>query len=159
MTSDERKQMIREMWVLNRTGSEIAKAIGISRNAVMGHIHRMVKDGKLSLKDPVKQASVRKKVKAPLAFPRPKKTVQQIFSEKPLDAYFEEIKSSAVSGTPVTLMELTPSSCRFAVSGKIGSEYMFCNNPIDKVSYCAEHYKMCYTPLTRSSVKKRYAFR
>lgn len=157
MTSDERKRKIREMWKSDYTGSEIAKVVKISRNAVMGHIHRMVKNGELQLKDPTKQAAVKQKAKMP--YKQPTKTVQQIFSERPLDIYFDHITSVTTSKNAVSLMELSPTSCRFAVSGTVGSEYLFCNNPIEKVSYCAEHYKLCYTPLTKSKTKFRYQFR
>jgi len=141
------QKKILQLWETNVPSSEIAKHLGISRNAVMGHLYRM------------RHAGVPMRQKHPdtkKAAPRPiglKKLVRK--APAPVKPTIEEIyrqNNVKPDGKPVRLMDLNPQSCRYIVSGNIPKEFMFCNEvKKDGSSYCLYHHYKCYVP--KSSIR------
>jgi hypothetical protein len=129
MTEEKRKR-IAEMWNLGLPSSVIAEDVGLTRNSVIGAVYRLRQKGEILIKAEDKRTHVF----------RPK---------KPL-AIRKNIPKPPVLGKPVGIMKLTPQSCRYIVSDEGVEETLYCNKPIDKESYCAEHYKLCYVPHRRS---------
>lgn len=139
--TDEKRVKIKELWALGYTGAQIAKEVELTRNSVIGFVYRMRKSDGIKKKrppgpKPTKQKIVKvkkeKKVKAPVK----EKT------EKPV-----EIKEDVSA----TLLDLRFDSCRYIV--KDGDIYStkYCNRPITRVSYCEDHYKICYVPTRYSA--------
>ena len=130
MAEDTRKR-IAELWNLGWTSSKISEEIGITRNSVVGAIHRLRQKGEILVSAEEKRHKNRK--------PRPKKIL----------AIRKNMRKPLELGQPVGIMKLTSRSCRFIVAEGGMEETRYCNNPIDKASYCAEHYKICYVPPRR----------
>jgi hypothetical protein len=141
------QKKILQLWETNVPSSEIAKHLGITRNAVMGHLYRM------------RHAGVPMRQKHPdtkKAAPRPiglKKLVRK--APAPVKPTIEEIQKQSdqkPTGKPVPLMQLKSASCRFVVSGVMAKDFLFCNEQQKPGSpYCAHHHAICYVP--KSSIR------
>lgn len=122
--SQETKELIISLWQKGKSGTDIAHQIGSTRNAVIGLINRERKKG-VDLRGSDKIVNVSRK-------PRPKRIVS--FFEKRLPAEKRQ---------NIMLHELTPTSCRFIVSGE-GASALFCGSKKEFRSYCAKHASICY---------------
>ena len=156
------------LWNKGLTTREMGTELGLTKNAVCGLLKRM-RDAGVALKPrtpappaapPTKKRTVaktapnvislpvvqtaRKAVKEPVV-----KGVQQVlpfveFAPKPI-----EPPASQKSRNGIRFMQLRSSSCRYVVSGKEPENFLFCGDPKERGSYCAEHAQLCYVPLSR----------
>lgn len=128
--TEEKRQRIAELWNLGLSSSVISEDVGLTRNSVIGAVHRLRQKGQILIKAEEKRTHVF----------RPKKKLPT----------YKNTPKPPVFGKPVGIMQLTPQSCRYIVAEGGVDETRYCNNQIDKESYCAEHYKLCYVPHRRS---------
>jgi len=114
-----------------------------SRNAIIGKLRR--------LGVPLRQVGV-----APPTFVRPKR-----FPKPGWVAPSRSIKPPVIvlrDSLMLSLDELTPTACRYPTSPQ-GLPIRFCGHEIDKGSYCAAHYKICYhagSPVNRMANIRRH---
>jgi GcrA cell cycle regulator len=130
------------MWAAGKTGSEIAAALGVSRNAVMGAIHRAG----------LKRSALKPKRKKPSPRPRLRAKVLEKTSVDVAVApiktygrrdYIFEIDRPKSAGFPIT--DLGKRQCRFAVSPDSAGKdsHYFCGKKCDEGEvYCRYHKKM-----------------
>jgi GcrA cell cycle regulator len=175
--TDERVELLRKLWSDGLSASQVAAELGpgITRNAVIGKIHR------LGLAERAKTA----------AAPRPR-TVKAARPQTAIVAAAPRSAGHAVHGNValafapqavvvariapeeevvipmserVTLMELRESMCRWPMGDPTTPEFRFCgaNSPIGSGPYCAHHARVAYQPAqdrrrSRSDLKApRYA--
>ena len=135
MTNEIRLEILK-LWNEGKSGSEIAKLLGITRNSVIGVSYRARKNGLISLIKPRKE-------KAPKVPKVPKKIIKK-----------EEIESELIVEEPIIIEEdqtcdmdgLKYYSCRYIVSGDTYDTVRYCGKHIHTSSYCLHHYKICYHP-------------
>jgi hypothetical protein len=126
--TEEKRQQIVSMWQDGIAASKIGDKIGISRNSVIGVVHRLRASG-ADLSRHSENRVVKKKAK---------KTESII------------LKMGAVEMPEgITLLELKYMSCRYIVSEEKAATVLYCGKHIDKASYCKDHYKLCYQPIRR----------
>lgn len=123
-----RDSTIIHMWNENYTGSQIAAELGVTRNVVMGVLHRYRCRGLVGRKilAPVKPAPTK---------PR-RKSVPKI-KEKPIVYVEGKVKFADLHQSR---------QCHYIVNDGPPSEYLFCGKPQEKGSYCAHHASICYMP-------------
>lgn len=155
--TDERVELLRKLWNEGLSASQVAAEIGpgITRNAVIGKIHRLglaqrakapvAARPRAVIKPPRQQASVRDPSpnvvgNVALAFaprasalpdPRPKEDVVIPMSAR------------------VTLMELRETMCRWPLGDPTTSEFRFCGakSPGGANPYCGYHAQIAYQPV------------
>lgn len=140
----ERVEQLRHFVVNGLTCSQIATEIGVTRNAVIGKIHRL---GLCPVREPGGLERT--------CSPRPRReraarrapVLQVLFSDRARVA--ETAAARPVqSGQPRSLLELTKGQCRWPVgeaAGDCGADPFFCGNAtIAGLSYCAGHARMAY---------------
>ena len=116
-----RKETIRALWAEGLSAGEIAKRLGCTRNAVIGHVTRMFL--------PARKTRI-------FISPPPK-------PPKPLPAPIDE-----PSGLGLAIEELTSMTCRYP-SGT-DAPYAYCGLPVDNSVYCSFHHTKCRVkPLAR----------
>jgi GcrA cell cycle regulator len=117
--TDERVELLRKLWSDGLSASQIAAELGgITRNAVIGKVHRLGLSGR------AKSASS--------AAPRQRK----VRSENIIPI-----------GQRRTILELTEQTCRWPIGDPGSTDFFFCGgNTIAGLPYCAYHSRVAYQP-------------
>lgn len=138
--------MMQRLWKEGQSATEIGKRLGVSRNAVLGKLHRLAvqdsPDGK-----PVKPARVKKQ--RPPAPPRKPKVKLVPPAPKPVPlAAVQFVDDSIIKPHPllVKLFDLGNNHCRWPVEGE-KADTLFCGHDTHEGKvYCAYHCRMAYAP-------------
>ena len=123
MITEEMKKQIAKMWLEGISGGKIAETLDITRNSVMGLVHRLklVRSEKKIIKPIVKKKKI-----------------------KPVEVdNFGIIKNEFNTN----IVGLNNSKCKFIISEQTGIDAIYCGAPIHRESYCKEHYDICYRPI------------
>jgi hypothetical protein len=142
MTREEKINEVLRMWNEKFTSYQIAMAIGITRNAVMGIVHR---HGKRKTPKKVVVRRVTPKVAEPKPEPKkraaPKKEEKLTVFRKRIKATepFPELTFKITKGKK--MMDLGPFDCRW-----IWDDSSYCGKPTDMCSYCTYHKTIVYVP-------------
>ena len=136
---------LRQMWLEGLTANEIAKKLGVSKNSIVGKVHRLCLTARPS---PIKKKEETEE---------PKKTAQKQVIETINEEFLPEIeeeetleieeisapKPSKVNG--VKLVNLDSHTCRWPIGDPRDEDFCFC---VKKVragqTYCDEHAAMAY---------------
>jgi GcrA cell cycle regulator len=137
----ERIEQLRAYVGSGMTCSQIAAAIGVSRNAVIGKIHRLG----LSSGRPA-GASTRANCPPRARHsrgPTQRRLLRLAYAQAPLD----EIMSSVVvvSTHPCSLIDIDPHQCRWPIGDPASTNFLFCgNDALAGFTYCVGHARMAY---------------
>jgi GcrA cell cycle regulator len=136
--TEERIAELRERWSNNETFGEITRAMGaVSRNAVIGKSHRL---GLHRPKDLVRIA-IRKSNTA-----RARRVTRANGHRHAVKCEDEPTGFCR----PVTLLELTETTCRWPGPATCGPALAYCGNPaIPGHPYCLTHYRLAYASRRR----------
>lgn len=115
----EKIKQLKKLWAKGKSTVEIGRELGISKNAVVGKVHRLELDARPS---PIKKA----------ATPTPKSQKTKLGDNK---GY-------------MTLLDLKLNSCRWPIGEPKDADFHFCGkDTVTGKPYCAEHCKIAYTSL------------
>lgn len=115
----EKIKQLKKLWAKGKSTVEIGRELGISKNAVVGKVHRLELDARPS---PIKKAT------SP--------------AQKP-----QKTKLSNNKGY-MTLLDLKLNSCRWPIGEPKDADFHFCGkDTVTGKPYCAEHCKVAYTSL------------
>ena len=168
--NDERVEMLRKLWSEGLSASQIAAQLGgVSRNAVIGKVHRLNLPGRA--KSGGSQTTARAKRPAP-ATPRPATTFQaravtarsvvrptgNAIAKEEIEANFETQQEQLpvpANGNNVVvpmsrrleLTELTERTCKWPIGDPLNDDFHFCGNESpDNSPYCTYHQRLAYQP-------------
>lgn len=175
--SASRATVIRETWSAERIAllkqhfqaglscSQIARELGVTRNAVIGKMSRL---GLSRPKDVIaaqqahRRAARLAQAKGPnsagalrQAFPPAKPRVSVFTQHEMLTDAFGEMRPRAeevpiADGCGCTLLELGQEKCRWPVSQAGVADFRFCGNaPVKGLPYCIGHARIAYRPAGR----------
>jgi GcrA cell cycle regulator len=145
----ERVEQLRSFVVNGLTCSQIATQIGVTRNAVIGKIHRL---GLSSGRPPGGAART-----CPPRVRRPRQAGQRqllrlMWSNGAPAAVAETIIAAVESAKPCSLLDLEHGKCRWPLAEPVGNDFVFCGNAaVDGFSYCVGHARMAYRAPARRS--------
>jgi GcrA cell cycle regulator len=155
--TDERIEQLKHHWMEGKSASQIAGLLGhgLSRNAVIGKVHRLGLAGRakspgLASSRPRPSASHR--AAAPrLAAAQPRitrgATALAIAPEALIEAEPEAFESVVVPmSLRVTIVELKEAMCRWPLGDPASSEFRYCGSPAASGPYCAYHGSLAYQP-------------
>ncbi len=155
--NDERVELLKRLWGEGLSASQIAGELGgITRNAVIGKVHRLGLSGRIKSTTPARPRKARNEAPAPRGNnPRPM-TIGNTALAPALDALVEPAPAPApVANTnnvvPLaqrcTIMNLTEATCRWPL-GEPGTEsFYFCGGrSLSGMPYCTQHARMAYQP-------------
>ncbi|BAU93836.1 GcrA cell cycle regulator [Methylorubrum populi] len=169
--TDERVELLRRLWDDGLSASQIALQIGgVSRNAVIGKVHRLGLAGRVK---PIGPASAQGRRKDDLAaeveiasvvveeptLPEPPAIVaHRPAPDFPLPpAPAPEPVALAVSER-VTIMDLRDSMCRWPMGDPTSPEFRFCGaRAITGLPYCTQHAQVAYQPAAERKRDRRVA--
>lgn len=152
MWTDERVELLKKLWGEGQSASQIAAELGgITRNAVIGKVHRLGLSGRA--KSPSSTAPRPRKPRAPghmMRLPRPAmrgNTALAPMYEAELEPEPELVENVIPMGQRCTLLELNESKCRWPIGDPGTPEFFFCGGaPAEGVPYCSYHSRVAYQP-------------
>ena len=154
--TDERIELLKNLWSEGRSASQIAAEIGgVTRNAVIGKVHRLGLSGRGKAKaanaprprkatrapsapGPIAEAVRGSRVLAPVPIPL------AVGPERPAP---EEDEVAVPLSERVTIMELRESMCRWPMGDPSKPEFRFCGaRSAIGLPYCTHHGRIAYQP-------------
>lgn len=154
--TDERVELLRKLWNDGLSASQIAGELaqGITRNAVIGKVHRLGLSGRAKVPTASQRPRPPKPVKPPpsvrahvpaisgnLAFALAPRVV-----EAPAPRMVAELVVPL--NEPLGIMELRESTCRWPLGDPTASEFRYCGGEavIGQGPYCRFHARIAYQP-------------
>lgn len=143
----ERVDLLRRHFEAGLTCRQIANAIGVTRNAVIGKIHRLGLSRPRSARAPAERTGPRMRRPGILT---QRWILRAVFAEAPSLA-----EAPVESLERCSLIELGQGRCRWPIDEPGAASFSFCGNrSVSGLSYCAGHARIAYrTP------ERRYARR
>ncbi len=136
----ERVEQLRSFVVNGLTCSQIAAEIGVTRNAVIGKIHRLGLSSGRPAAAPARDCPPRAR--------RPRFSPQRVLLRLiRTDAPGGEAAAGVPveSAKPCSLLDIAQSGCRWPIGDPAASDFVFCGNEtVGGFSYCAGHARMAY---------------
>ena len=126
------------MWNAGTTSSEIARALGLTRSAVMGKIKRLRDKG----------VALRAAPPPNRPPPKPPRRKEQRRTPTGWKSVLVPIEPPTLPDVPtsVGLLDLTPGMCRY-ITGRSPRGVIYCGAAKDYKSYCKTHADLCYVPV------------
>ncbi len=160
--TDERVEQLRKLWLDGKSASQIAAELanGITRNAVIGKVHRLGLSGRV--KSPGQAAAPRPRpaakpsVQAPRRDSAPRPSAPMSRGNTAL-AYAPRMEAEPVlrpmedvvipMSERVTIMELKEAMCRWPLGDPSTAEFRYCGakSPVG-TPYCTHHAGVAYQP-------------
>ena len=146
--TDETVEELRKLWDKGLTANEIAKVLGVTKNAIVGKVHRLCLKARPS---PIKLKGENEQVvvQAPEV-----ETIEEA-EEAPIDNTVELTLQEAniaptTSGNKVKLVELDSHTCRWPIGDPRDDDFGFCGKKVRTgQTYCDEHAAMAYVKAVR----------
>ena len=159
--TDERVELLRKLWLEGLSASQIAAELshGITRNAVIGKVHRLGLSGRA--KTPQTSAGPAVAPARPKVAPAPRAATPRPIAPVVIGATALALKprpTPAPAARPeavvvpiserVTIMELREAMCRWPLGDPTNSEFRFCGARTSEAGapYCVTHAQLAYQP-------------
>jgi GcrA cell cycle regulator len=146
----ERVEQLRNFVVAGLTCSQIAAEIGVTRNAVIGKIHRLGLSPGRPAAAPARSCPPRGR---PPRLPSRRRLLRLAAKAPFLGDGAAGQDACVESAQRCSLFELAQGKCRWPISDPGAADFAFCgNDAIAGLSYCAGHARMAYRhPAARSA--------
>jgi len=155
--NDERVEQLRKLWSEGLSASQIAAELGgVTRNAVIGKVHRLQLSGRVKAAAPAAQRN-RKTVAAARPVVRPAArtivtqrgnlaVVQTIEVEEPVVYRAAEEVVVPISRR-ISIMDLREGTCRWPMGDPLNADFVFCGGDCEVGKpYCSAHSQVAYQP-------------
>jgi GcrA cell cycle regulator len=152
--TEERVGALKKLWLEGQSASQIAKALGgVTRNAVIGKVHRLGLSGRAAPSQPVRTT-----FRAPR--PRPQPTARPSAPRR-IEAAQPRV-AAPVQPTPVvapdlpgtaTVQTLGAHMCKWPIGDPGSDGFSFCGRRATQGVYCAEHARVAYQPQARKGAR------
>jgi GcrA cell cycle regulator len=155
--TDERVELLKKLWADGLSASQIAAELGgITRNAVIGKVHRLGLSGRA--KSPSSAAPRPRKARSSghmMRVPR-----GSIRGNTALAYDYDVEPEPELIEIPVeqrkTLLQLTEKTCRWPVGDPGSTDFFFCGGErANELPYCAYHCRVAYQPMSDRRRDKR----
>lgn len=147
--TEERVNTLRKLWAEGLSASQIAKQLGgVTRNAVIGKVHRLGLAGRATPSRPAKRPvrTQRPRVISPSA-PRLKPA-----SNTPALVVPQLEPLTLETGKTANVLTLNESMCKFPIGDPNEADFAFCGRAASCGPYCQDHARLAYQP---SQARKR----
>ena len=160
--TDEKVERLKQHWMEGRSASQIASLLGdgLTRNAVIGKVHRLGLAGRAKSPNvgvarprrPAPPPAAQRAAARRLAAPAPRltrgATALAVAPEALSEAEPEAFESVVVPmSLRVTIIELKEAMCRWPLGDPASSEFRYCGSPVASGPYCAYHGGLAYQPV------------
>jgi GcrA cell cycle regulator len=138
--TDDRVQTLTRLWRDGSSASQIARALagGVTRNAVMGKIHRLGLSGRAK---PSRPDHRRSRKAQPTTSRRPAAPVLRFAPVRPSQA--------PQSSGSATVLSVRRNQCRWPIGDPLSIDFSLCGCAVERGAYCARHAGVAYRPLAK----------
>lgn len=162
--TEDRVDVLKKLWAEGHSASQIAKQLGgVTRNAVIGKVHRLGLSGRATPSRPVKR---------PPRLARPKPQVQADGTVRTAPARapstpggdaIKVVEKAAMAALPpmplgdgeaATILTLRDSMCKWPIGDPADPAFAFCGRKSDCGPYCKDHAKVAFQPARKRERKK-----
>jgi GcrA cell cycle regulator len=140
--TDERVETLKKLWLDGLSASQIAKHLGgVTRNAVIGKVHRLGLSGRAAPSQPTRPAFKAPRPPRPaVSQPVARRSVEHAVPAPRPIAYVEE------PGT-ATVLTLGAHMCKWPIGDPSTDGFTFCGRrSAGEGPYCVEHARVAYQP-------------
>jgi GcrA cell cycle regulator len=164
--TDERVEMLRKLWTDGLSASQIAAEMGgVTRNAVIGKVHRLGLSGRAKPAQPAqRQRRVRPQTPSRPTMPAVRGNTALATQAAPdLRPQAEPLPETLPDNVvPIaqrcSILQLNESTCRWPVGDPSSADFYFCGAKSQTgVPYCAHHARIAYQPVLDRRRDKRVA--
>jgi GcrA cell cycle regulator len=159
--TEDRVAILTKLWAEGLSASQIAKELGeVTRNAVIGKVHRLGLSGRAKPSRPKRKAAAPKAASKTTAKAAPKartprapsapRTPQQIVEAAAVPAPPPLEAKKMSNGEFATVLTITDHMCKWPIGDPSKSEFRFCGRKTDPDEpYCVAHSRVAYQPSRR----------
>ena len=148
--TDDRVEILTKLWGEGLSASQIARELGdVTRNAVIGKVHRLGLAGRASPTRPKSRVRHREPSNFSSNFDSKDRFSENI---SPLSAPEPAVSAD---GEPINILMLTEKICKWPIGEPTDENFRFCGRGRSANSvYCEEHTKIAYQPVDSRRKKK-----
>ena len=161
--TEERVAELKKLWAEGHSASQIAKRLGsVTRNAVIGKVHRLGLSGRATPSRPVKRPPR-------LARPKPPQMPRQVARSGAAVAAREAAAPAALveadtniepqrlpNGDMVTVLTVKDTMCKWPIGDPADATFGFCGHATQEGAvYCAEHARVAFQPAKKRERRAR----
>ena len=149
--TDDRVATLSKLWADGLSASQIAKILGeVTRNAVIGKVHRLGLSGRVKTSKPSKRAPRTTTAKTRTTSPSvPRMPRRMVTAPAPVPLEAKKLPS----GEFANIMTITDHMCKWPLGDPSSSDFRFCGRGADKGDpYCKAHSQVAYQPARRRGV-------
>jgi len=166
--TDDRVATLTKLWAEGLSASQIAKQLGgVTRNAVIGKVHRLGLSGRAKPSSPARKAAAAKTAAARSRAAKPRSTKSATPKPKPVRApsapRTPRVIAKAVVAPPppleakpmsngefATILTITDHMCKWPIGDPGTDSFRFCGRKTDpEEPYCVAHSRVAYQPSRR----------
>lgn len=141
--TDESVEQLRKMWSEGLTANEIAKKLGVTKNAIVGKVHRLCLTARPS---PIKSKdNIVEETQMQL---QPEAIEAETVEEEIIVQEIEMPKVAApkaCKGHNIKLVDLDSHTCRWPIGDPRDDDFCFCGKKVRSgQTYCDEHSAVAY---------------
>ncbi|MEO0786296.1 MAG: GcrA family cell cycle regulator [Pseudomonadota bacterium] len=166
--TEDRVDVLKKLWAEGHSASQIAKELGgVTRNAVIGKVHRLGLSGRATPSRPVKRPPRLARPKprvmpdGTVKTPEPKVANPSLAkAAKEERALIEKLPPLELKdGSKATVLNISSSMCKWPIGDPADPNFAFCGRRSqDGSPYCAEHSKIAFQPARKRERKKKDDF-
>ena len=148
--TEERVELLKKLWADGLSASQIAAELGgITRNAVIGKVHRLGLSGRAKSPSSTSPRPRKPRASGMLRVSRP-----SMRGNTALAYDYDVEPEPELMEIPLeqrkTLLQLTEKTCRWPIGDPGSSEFYFCGGETaNELPYCTHHSRIAYQPLDR----------
>lgn len=163
--TEDRVDVLKKLWAEGHSASQIAKQLGgVTRNAVIGKVHRLGLSGRATPSRPVKRpprlARPKPQIMADgtVRTPAPARTIaaSQAASERAVaKAAMDALPPMPIGdGEAATILTIRDSMCKWPIGDPADPAFAFCGRTAHDGPYCKNHAKVAFQPARKREKKK-----
>ena len=143
--TEERVEILKKLWLDGLSASQIAKQLGgVTRNAVIGKVHRLGLSGRAAPSHPSRPAFKAPRPPRPMTMsaPRPRAVEPRAHHAPTVrQPPFVELPGTA------TVLTLGAHMCKWPIGDPSTDDFTFCGRRAsDEGPYCVDHARVAYQP-------------
>jgi len=150
--TEDRVGALKKLWLEGQSASQIAKQLGggVTRNAVIGKVHRLGLSGRATPSQPARAATAFRPAKTrttPPVQPTAPRRVETVAALRP-NVPVAPTPIAVVSELPgtATVLTLGAHMCKWPIGDPSSREFSFCGRRASEGVYCGEHSRVAYQP-------------